>query len=95
MHISDAALRAALEGIDFAEICITSGVAIRSDEGPADAFRLDDVKGVAVSPARAEGRKCARSWKISTEIGADPDFPEVTPRDAKALRELKAAGLWA
>ena len=35
------------------------------DEGPADAFRLPDVPGVAVVPNLAEGRKCARSWKIS------------------------------
>jgi isoleucyl-tRNA synthetase len=35
----------------------------------------------------AEGRKCARSWKILTTIGADPEYPDVSPRDAKALRE--------
>ena len=43
--------------------------------------------------ARAEGEKCARSWKFSTEIGSDTQFPDVTPRDAKALRELASAGL--
>jgi isoleucyl-tRNA synthetase len=95
VYIADAALRALLDGIDFAEICITSDLKIEAGEGPADAFRLADVPGVAVVSARAEGRKCARSWKISTEIGADPEFPDVTPRDAQALRELKAAGLWA
>ena len=57
-------------------------------EGPADAFRLDDVKGVAVVPALATGRKCARSWKVSPDVGADPDYPDVTPRTrAGALRE--------
>jgi len=40
--------------------------------------------------ARAQGTKCARSWKISPDVGSDPDYPDVTPRDAKALRELKA-----
>ena len=39
---------------------------------------------------RAEGRKCARSWKISPAVGADPQFPDVTPRDAQALREWEA-----
>ena len=48
---------------------------------------LPDVTGVAVVPNLAEGRKCARSWKISAAVGADPQFPDVTPRDAKALRE--------
>jgi len=45
-------------------------------------------------PALAEGRKCARSWKVTSDVGTDPDYPDVTPRDASALREwdqLKAA----
>jgi isoleucyl-tRNA synthetase len=53
---------------------------------------LDDVAGVGVVPALAKGSKCARSWKISEKIGQDRDYPDVSPRDAKALRELKAAG---
>jgi isoleucyl-tRNA synthetase len=51
---------------------------------------LPDVRGVAVVPALAEGRKCARSWKISTAVGSDPQYLDVTPRDAQALREWKA-----
>ncbi len=94
VFINDEALRAALAGVDFAEVCITSDIAIEPGEGPADAFRLDDVPGVAVVPRRAEGKKCARSWRISALVGADPDYPDVTPRDAEALRELKSAGLW-
>ena len=65
-------------------------IEILRGEGPADAFRLDEVKGVAVVPRLARGRKCARSWKISPEVGADPDYPDVTPRDAAALREWDA-----
>ncbi|MEJ0093569.1 MAG: isoleucine--tRNA ligase [Methylocella sp.] len=94
VFIADEPLRALLDDVDFAEICITSDIAIRAGEGPAEAFRLDDVPGVAVVPRLAEGRKCARSWKISTLVGSDPEFPDVTPRDANALRELKALGLW-
>jgi isoleucyl-tRNA synthetase len=58
-----------------------------TDEGPAAAFSLPDVPGVAVVSNLAEGTKCARSWKILSTIGADPDYPDVSPRDAKALRE--------
>ena len=90
VHVTDPALVAALEGVDLAEVCITSAATLRTDEGPADAFRLDEVPGVAVVPARAEGRKCARSWKVTPEVGADPDYPDVTPRDAQALREIAA-----
>ena len=87
VFIADEALRAALEGVDFAEVCITSGLVLAQGDGPAEAFRLADVPGVAVVPARAEGRKCARSWKISPAVGQDPQYPDVTPRDAQALRE--------
>src|SRR5438270_10019152 len=69
VYIEDAATRAALAGVDFAEICITSDIEIRAGQAPADGFRLDDVAGVAVVPARAKGRKCARSWKISPLVG--------------------------
>lgn len=88
VYISDPDLHAALSGLDLAEISITSGIQIVAGEGPADAFRLADVPGVAVVSARAAGVKCARSWKYFDPTSADPAYPEVTPRDAKALREL-------
>jgi isoleucyl-tRNA synthetase len=91
VHVSDPALFEALVEIDLAEICITSAATLVSDEGPADAFRLPDVAGVAVVPNLAEGKKCARSWKISSAVGSDPRHPDVTPRDAQALREWDAA----
>ncbi|QAY96164.1 isoleucine--tRNA ligase [Methylovirgula ligni] len=94
VYVADADLRGALDGVDFAEVCITSDITVEAGEGPADAFRLADVSGVAVVPARAEGRKCARSWKISPLVGSDVEFPDVTPRDAQALRELAALGRW-
>ncbi len=95
VYIADTDLRALLDGIDFAEVCITSDAEIVAGEGPAEAFRLAEVPGVAVVPVRAQGRKCARSWKFSSLVGSDPEFPDVTPRDAAALRELKALGLFA
>jgi isoleucyl-tRNA synthetase len=91
VHISDDDLWQAVQGLDLAEIAITSGLTLARGEGPAAAFRLEDVKGVAVVPARAQGRKCARSWKITADVGADPDYPDVTLRDAAALREWDRA----
>ncbi|MGB9367408.1 MAG: isoleucine--tRNA ligase [Xanthobacteraceae bacterium] len=90
VYVSDPELFAALVDVDLAEVSITSGATLVEGEGPSQAFRLDDVKGVAVVPNRAEGTKCARSWKISTAVGSDPEYPEVTPRDAQALREWDA-----
>ena len=45
------------------------------------------MKGVSVVFKPAEGRKCARSWKITPDVGSDPEFPDITPRDAEAVRE--------
>jgi isoleucyl-tRNA synthetase len=78
---------AAVKSVDFAEICITSGLTWGEGDAPANAFRADDLKNVAVVFAKAEGVKCARSWKISKDIGTDKDFPDITPRDADAVRE--------
>ncbi|HEV7260066.1 MAG TPA: isoleucine--tRNA ligase [Bosea sp. (in: a-proteobacteria)] len=88
VFVTDADLLAALSGVDLAEISITSGIRIENGEGPADAFRLAEVPGVAVVPHRADGIKCARSWKYFDPQTADAAYPAVTPRDAKALREL-------
>ena len=90
-YVSDQALLAALKGIDLAEIAITSAADLVAGEGPPDAFRLPEIAGVAVVPRLALGRKCARSWRISEEVGSDAEFPDVTPRDAAALREWMAA----
>ncbi len=95
VFIADDELRAICQSMDFAEVCITSGVFIEAGEGPADAFRLEEVRGVAAVPHRASGVKCERSWRYFDPATADPDYPSVTPRDAAALRELKEAGLWA
>jgi isoleucyl-tRNA synthetase len=85
--ITDEDLFEAVLDVDLAEVCITSALTLRNVGGSDGVFSLPDVPGVAVIPNLAEGTKCARSWKILTTIGADPDYPDVSPRDAKALRE--------
>jgi len=90
VYVSDLDLFAALVDADLAEVSITSAATLVEGEGPADAFRLPDVPGVAVVPKLAEGKKCVRSWKISQSVGSDPDYPDVSPRDAQALREWDA-----
>jgi isoleucyl-tRNA synthetase len=90
VYVSDEDLFAALVDVDLAEVSITSGATLVEGDGPVEAFRLADVGGVAVVPRPAEGRKCARSWKILTSVGSDPQYPDVSPRDAQALREWDA-----
>lgn len=93
VYVSDADLFVALHGQDFAEISITSDITLVQEEGPAEAFRLDDAAGVSVEFKRAEGQRCARSWRVTSEIGQDAEYPDLTLRDAQAMRERAAAGL--
>jgi isoleucyl-tRNA synthetase len=90
VYVSDPELFAALVDIDLAEVAITSAATLVEGDGPPEAFRLDDVKGVAVEVRLAQGTKCARSWKILPSVGSDPAYPDVSPRDAQALREWEA-----
>jgi isoleucyl-tRNA synthetase len=90
IHVVNSDLYDAVVDADLAEICITSAATLVEAEAPADAFRLPDVAGVAVVVREADGRKCARSWKILPDVGSDPQYPDVSPRDARALREWDA-----
>jgi isoleucyl-tRNA synthetase len=90
IYVDDKALYEISKGEDWAEIAITSAAELKSGKAPKDAFALDEVPGVAVLPGHAEGRKCARSWKISPDVGSDKEFPDLSPRDAAAVRELDA-----
>jgi isoleucyl-tRNA synthetase len=90
VYVLDRAILATLFDVDLAEVCITSNYEVREGEAPAGAFRLDGVPGVAVIVEKAVGTKCARSWKILPTVGDDAEYPDVSPRDAQALREWKA-----
>ncbi len=92
VHVTDPELRAAIADVDMAETCITSGISIVDTPAPDIAFTLDEVKGVGVVPAMAGGAKCARSWRYTSDVGSDPEFPDVSARDAAALHELRALG---
>jgi isoleucyl-tRNA synthetase len=83
--IADPALLAAFEGLDAAEVFRTSEAELVQGEGPADAFRVAEIAGVAVEPLPARGRKCARSWRILPEVGSDPRYPDLSLRDADAV----------
>jgi isoleucyl-tRNA synthetase len=96
VEIADAGLYDLIMSQNFADLCITSGIAVHNRAvSNADAFALDDVPGVGVTFARAEGQRCARSWKVLPDVGSDPEYPDLSVRDARAMRELAAAGMLA
>ena len=89
VFIADPELLAALDGIDFAEVCITSGIEIV--DGAAARGRLHARRTCRASAScrkPAQGKKCARSWRITDDVGSDPDFPDLSARDAAAVREF-------
>ena len=58
----------AMNGIDLAEISITSAATLSEGDVPADAFTMEDVAGVGVVFKEAEGGKCERCWQILPEV---------------------------
>ena len=61
---------ACLQGLDLAELCITSAAEIVLAQAPAGAVTLDDVPGVGAVVNVAEGGKCQRCWRVLPEVGA-------------------------
>jgi isoleucyl-tRNA synthetase len=96
-----------IEDVPLAEVFITSGAKLLFNDVstlldvPADHpvassvpdFWMTDVDNeqVWIAFRKARGKKCARSWKILPEVGSDPDYPDLTLRDAAAMREYEAA----
>ncbi|MGI9422066.1 MAG: isoleucine--tRNA ligase, partial [Hyphomicrobiaceae bacterium] len=95
IFVEDGALRAAFDGLDVAEIMITSAADLKDGVAPAGAFVMPEINGVGVVPKLAEGRKCARSWRIVDDVGSDPEFPDLSARDAAAVREFDARNVQA
>ncbi len=77
-------LRERLGDVDLAELAITSGVTVRTDPPPEDAFRLEDAPGVAVVPRLAKGRKCARCWMVLETVDEES---ELCPRCRDSIAE--------
>ena len=88
VYVADEALRAAYDGLDAAELFITSGATLTGDAAPPDAFRLEgEAADVAVIPAKAGGEKCARCWRILAEVGTQPSHDDLCRRCAGVVEQ--------
>ena len=76
--------------LDPAEVFRTSSATLGAGEGAQDAFRLPEAPGVAVSPARADGHKCARCWRVLPEVGSHKDHPDLCDRCDGAIAKVPA-----
>jgi isoleucyl-tRNA synthetase len=69
VYVTDATILAALQSVDFADICITSGINFSTEAAPEGSFTMNDVPHIKVEFALAEGDKCQRCWQILPEVG--------------------------
>ncbi len=74
------------EGLDAAELFITSGADFSTEPAPVDAFTLEDVDNVSVVPTLSGTDKCPRCYQFPNDIGVDPEHPEICGRCAGAVR---------
>ncbi len=88
LFVADGADARLFDGLDLAEIAITSDAKVETGPAPAGAFLLDEIVGAGVVFAKAEGAKCARCWMVLDEVGSEADHPELCHRCAGAVREL-------
>ncbi|OGN42987.1 MAG: isoleucine--tRNA ligase [Caulobacterales bacterium RIFCSPHIGHO2_01_FULL_70_19] len=71
---------APFEGLDPAEVFRTSGAEL-----------VEGGDAVTVDVRLADHPKCARSWRRVPDVGSDPDYPDLSARDADAVRWWDAA----
>ncbi|HQX27106.1 MAG TPA: isoleucine--tRNA ligase [Alphaproteobacteria bacterium] len=68
---------AGLDGIDMAEICITSQATV------------ENAAETKVTFQKAEGDKCGRCWKVLPEVGENKEHPTLCIRCAEAVKQQK------
>ena len=57
-----------LDGIDLAELSITSSITVTVGSAPDGAFSLPDEPEIGVVVTLAEGEKCERCWRVLAEV---------------------------
>ncbi len=86
LFLTDDALRAAVEGIDLAQLCIVSKATVVTGEG--EGFRGENCPGLTVAVARASAPKCPRCWTHSDHIGDPGEHEELCPRCAAVVAQF-------
>ena len=81
----------AMRGLDLAEIAITSGATLVAGAAPAGAFTLEDLAGVGVVPAPADGSKCQRCWRVLPDVGSVAGHEDICGRCADAVGPSQVA----
>ena len=89
---ADPAYKEAAEGMDLAELFITSTAAFADGPLPGTGFGLADIPGIEVTVELAQGAKCERCWKVLEEVGENSTHATICRRCADAVEtQLSAA----
>ena len=83
----DAAIKAACEGLNLAEICIVSACEWAEAEEGAEVGTGVNFPGLTIGVSEAKGEKCPRCWMHSTEANAEG----LCPRCAAVIAEMDIA----
>jgi isoleucyl-tRNA synthetase len=67
-------------------------VTVEKGEGPASAFRLAEVAGVAVVPRVTDHEKCQRCWRYTYDVGSHKNHKDACARCAEAVEMMEKAG---
>ena len=57
---------------------------------PEGAFTLADISGIGVVVHDASGAKCERCWRVLTEVGTEPEHPDLCHRCTDVVGHLPA-----
>jgi len=91
VYVDDPGLMAAIDGVDLAEIAITSDAEAVAGPAPEGAFKLDEVPAVGVVAGLAAGEKCQRCWRVLPEVRTADSAPGVCVRCEDAIQSLDDA----
>ncbi len=91
VYIADAKTRDYIKSVDFDEISITSGLAIKAEALPEGAFSLPDIADIGVVVEAAPGHKCERCWRVLDEVGKEAQHPTLCLRCTDAVESVAKA----
>jgi isoleucyl-tRNA synthetase len=80
-----------IEGVDLAELSITSKVEVSETHVlPDEVLTTDEVPELGVRVELAPGEKCARCWKVLPEVGKVMAHPDLCHRCANVVERIDA-----
>lgn len=88
VFVKDTSYIDVMDGIDLAEINITSSAKLLQGNAPDGAFTMEDTNGIAVVSSLSQGGKCERCWQVLPEVGTIKGHEDICKRCADAVQAI-------